>query len=282
MILLDGREVADKQKNELAEKVKSELLLKKRAPGLAVILIGNDPASEVYVRNKIRACEKVGFKSFHYHLKQDVKEEEIVTLIKSLNQNSEVDGILLQLPVPKHLNGMELIDLISPEKDPDCLTSFNMGRLLQGEQLISSCTPAGAIEILKHYKIEIESKNVVVIGRSNIVGKPMGQLLTQSNATVTLCHSKTEDIKSLTQKADIIVTAVGDPKCFGPEYFSQNAVIIDVGITRLENGKLSGDVDFENVKNKVKAITPVPGGVGPMTITMLLKNTFSLYQRHFD
>ena len=228
------------------------------------------------VRNKEKACEQVGFYSKTYRLNQEATTYELLNLINVLNFDDKIDGILVQLPLPKHIDEKAVIEAIKPEKDVDTFSEKNTGKIMIGTQTISPCTPSGIIELLKRYNIDICGKTCVVVGRSNIVGKPMAMLLLQENGTVTICHSKTENLKEITKTADILVVAIGKSKFITRDMIKNNAVIIDVGMNRDENGKLSGDVDFENVKDIVSYITPVPGGVGPMTITMLLKNTFML------
>lgn len=269
--LIDGKKISQEIKDELKEEV-SKLRSKGREITLAVILVGEDPASQVYVRNKQIACEYVGINSKTYNLPEDTLQEELLKLIDGLNNNVRVNGILVQLPLPKHIDENLIIKNISPLKDVDGFHPENVGKLSIGQSGFVSCTPAGIIELLKRYKIEIEGKHCLVIGRSNIVGKPMAMLLLGENGTVTVCHSKTKDLKNLTKQADILVSAIGKAKFINKEYIKEGAVIIDVGMNRDENNKLCGDVDFDSVKDHVKAITPVPGGVGPMTIAMLLNN----------
>ncbi len=271
MNIIDGRAVSLNIKNNLRIKM-SKLNAEGITVGLAMIIVGNDPASQVYVKNKINACKEVGIKSYHYELPENTSEDYIINLIKELNNNKEVYGILIQLPLPKHLDEKLILSTIDPKKDVDGFSSYQMGKLLLGEKGIKSCTPNGIMELLHAYNIKIEGKNAVVIGRSNIVGKPMAIMLLKENATVTICHSKTENLGSITKKADIIVCAVGIAKFLTQDMVGEGAVVIDVGISRVD-GKLFGDVDFENVAEKCSYITPVPGGVGPMTVTMLIKNT---------
>ena len=270
--IIDGKLISSQIRDEIAENVKKL----KRKPGLAVIIVGEDPASQIYVRNKEKACEQVGFYSKTYRLNQEATTYELLNLINVLNFDDKIDGILVQLPLPKHIDEKAVIESIKPEKDVDTFSQKNTGKIMIGTQTISPCTPSGIIELLKRYNIDICGKTCVVVGRSNIVGKPMAMLLLQENGTVTICHSKTENLKEITKTADILVVAIGKSKFITRDMIKNNAVIIDVGMNRDENGKLSGDVDFENVKDIVSYITPVPGGVGPMTITMLLKNTFML------
>ena len=239
---------------------------------LAVIQVGDDPASSIYVRNKKGACAYVGIESLSYELPEETTEEELVKLVKELNENDNVHGILVQLPLPKHINADTIIRTISPDKDVDGFHPESVGRLCIGEPGFVSCTPAGIIQLLKRSGIEIEGKECVVVGRSNIVGKPMSILLLRENGTVTITHSRTKDLKEVTGRADILVVAIGKPKFITADYVKEGAVVIDVGMHRNEENKLCGDVDFDDIKDKVSAITPVPGGVGPMTIAMLMYN----------
>lgn len=272
--LIDGKAIA----SSVREKIKNETdELKKNGitPGLAVIIVGNNPASRVYVNNKKKACEQVGFNSYEYALKEETTTNELLELIDKLNNDNNVDGILCQLPLPGSIDENAVLNAISPDKDVDAFHPVNCGRLFIGNQKFLPCTPAGIMEMLKYCDIDVSGKNCVVIGRSNIVGKPMAMLLLQNNATVTICHSKTKNIADFTKNADVIVVAVGKEKFLTEDMISDGAVIIDVGMNRNAQGKLCGDVDFENVSKKASWITPVPGGVGPMTITMLLKNTLT-------
>ncbi|MCR5209217.1 MAG: bifunctional methylenetetrahydrofolate dehydrogenase/methenyltetrahydrofolate cyclohydrolase FolD [Lachnospiraceae bacterium] len=269
--LIDGKKISTDIKDEL----KAEVLKLKEAGKevtLAVILVGDDPASAVYVKNKKKACEYIGIKSLSYELSADTTEAELLELIEKLNQDDSVNGILVQLPLPRQIDEKKVIRTISPKKDVDGFHPENVGALLIGEPGFVSCTPAGIIELLKRSNVEIEGKECVVIGRSNIVGKPMGVLLLRENGTVTIAHSKTKDLKEICKRADILVAAVGKPKMINAEYIKEGAVVIDVGIHRMDNGKLCGDVDFDDVEAHVSKITPVPGGVGPMTIAMLMYN----------
>lgn len=270
-MLIDGKKISQEIKDELKEKA-AKLKAAGTEPCLAVILVGEDPASKVYVGNKKKACEYIGIRSESYELPETTSESELLSLIDRLNKDEKVNGILVQLPLPAHINEKAVIRSISPLKDVDGFHPENVGALLIGEKGYVSCTPAGVIELLKRSGISIEGKECVVIGRSNIVGKPMGVLLLRENGTVTVCHSRTKDLKSVCKRADILVAAVGKPKMIDHEYIKEGAVVIDVGIHRMENGKLCGDVDFADVEGMVSAITPVPGGVGPMTIAMLMKN----------
>lgn len=269
--IIDGKKISDEIKTEVKATVEA---LKEQGVSitLAVIQVGNDPASAVYVRNKKKACELVGIRSLSYELPQETTEEELLALIGELNARDDVNGILLQLPLPKHMDEDKMLFAISPEKDVDGFHPMNVGALCIGRQGYVSCTPAGIIELLKRSGVEIAGKECVVIGRSNIVGKPMFHLLLAENATVTVAHSKTANLKEVASRADILVVAVGRPKMITADYVKEGAVVIDVGINRNEDQKLCGDVDYENVAPKCSAITPVPGGVGPMTIAMLMKN----------
>ena len=242
--------------------------------GLAVIIVGEDPASKVYVSNKKKACENLGIISEEYALPENTTNEELLALIEELNNKPSINGILCQLPLPRHLDEKLIINSIDPEKDVDAFHPFNVGKIMIGDFYFLPCTPAGVMEMLKYENIEVEGKTCVVIGRSNIVGKPMNMLLLHQNGTVTVCHSKTKNLKEICRNADILVAAVGRPKFVTEDMVKKGAVVIDVGINRVD-GKLCGDVDFDNVKNKVSAITPVPGGVGPMTIAMLMQNTLT-------
>lgn len=273
-MIIDGKVISSKVKENIANEV-ADLKAKGIKPGLVVIKVGDDPASAVYVRNKKRACEDLGIYSEEYALPTETSEQDLLNLINELNTRTDIDGILCQLPLPKHLNEKAVINAISPEKDVDCFHPENVGKVLIGEDGFKPCTPAGVIEMLKQSGIEIAGKNCVVLGRSNIVGKPMALLLLQENGTVTVCHSKTKNLKQITQSADILVAAIGKPKFVTEDMVKEGAVVIDVGINRDENGKLCGDVDFESVVKKAAAISPVPGGVGLMTVTMLMQNTLN-------
>ena len=242
-------------------------------PGLAVVIVGDDPASRVYVNNKKKACEAVGFVSEEYALPAETSQEELLALVETLNNKPDINGILVQLPLPKHLDDKAVIAAINPQKDVDAFHAVNVGKIMLGEYDFLPCTPAGVMEMLHSYQIPVEGKECVVIGRSNIVGKPMGMLLLHENGTVTICHSRTKNLAEVCRRADILVAAVGIPKFVKADMVKEGAVVIDVGMDRDENGKLCGDVDFENVKEKCSFITPVPGGVGPMTIATLMKNT---------
>lgn len=275
---LSGVTVSNKIRGQL--KVRAESFYKKRGrrAGLAVVIVGEDPASHVYVKNKIKACEDVGILSFHHHLAGATSEAELLAHIDKLNQDPTVDGILVQIPLPAHINQDRIIQRIRPDKDADGLTPENMGLLFVGHPRVAPCTPKGVIEILKHYEIPIAGRHCVVVGRSQIVGRPMAQLLLLNDATVTVVHSRTKDVRLYTKSADIVVVAAGKPRFMGAEDFRKDAVIVDVGIHRLSSG-LCGDVRFEELADYAAAATPVPGGVGPMTITMLLENTLILAER---
>ncbi len=277
-VVIDGKKVAAQIKSQLNIEVE-EFKRNGGECGLAVIIVGENPASKIYVRNKIASCVEVGIKSYHYELPEEVDEEEVVNLIEELNANKEVYGILVQLPLPKKFNERRVLAAIYPEKDVDGFSSYQMGKLVLGEECFPSCTPRGIIELLHAYNIPLEGKRAVVVGRSNTVGKPMAIMLLKENATVTVAHSKTQNLGELTLQADILVVAIGKAKFIKENMVKEGAVVIDVGMNRVD-GKLCGDVDFEAVKNKCSYITPVPGGVGPMTVTMLLKNTVDAARRN--
>ncbi len=270
--LIDGKEVSLKVKMQVKDEV-AQLESQGIKSCLAVIIVGLDPASRVYVNNKKRACELTGIKSIEYALEESTTEEELLELIAKLNADGEVNGILCQLPVPKHIDDKKVIEAIDPRKDVDTFCAENVGKLWVGDYKLAPCTPAGVMELLKAYDVEISGKNCVIIGRSNIVGKPMAALLLEKHATVTICHSRTQNLKEVCANADIIVAAVGIANFVKADMVKEGAVVIDVGINRLDTGKLCGDVDFEDVKDKASLITPVPGGCGPMTIAMLMQNT---------
>lgn len=269
--LIDGKTISTIIKDECKEKV-AEYKKQGISICLAVIQVGNDPASSVYVNNKKKACAYIGIDSLSYELPEETTQEELLALIEELNQKKEVNGILVQLPVPKHIDEKTIINAISPKKDVDGFHPQSVGSLCIGQPGFVSCTPAGIIELLKRTNVDIFGKHCVVIGRSNIVGKPMALLMLRENATVTVTHSKTKNLKEITKQADILIVAIGKPKFVDSSYVKDGAVVIDVGIHRNEDNKLCGDVDFESVKTIASAITPVPGGVGPMTIAMLMKN----------
>ena len=272
--IIDGKAISTKIKDELREEVARKKANGKEA-ALAVIQVGNDPASTVYVGNKKKACEYIGIESLSYELPEETTQDELLALIDKLNDDPKITGILVQLPVPKHIDDDMIIRRISPDKDVDGFHPMSVGALCIGEKGFVSCTPAGVMKLLEYSGIDVAGKECVVVGRSNIVGKPMALLLLRANGTVTVCHSKTRDLKEVCQRADILVVAVGKPKLINEEYVKEGAVVIDVGIHRMDNGKLCGDVDFERVQEKCSAITPVPGGVGPMTIAMLMYNVVS-------
>jgi methylenetetrahydrofolate dehydrogenase (NADP+)/methenyltetrahydrofolate cyclohydrolase len=270
--ILNGKEVSNKIKEDLKIEV-DELKEKGIYPKLAVIMVGDNPASKVYVKNKSKACEKVGVEYEEYLLDEKITQEELLDLIEKLNNDKTVNGILLQSPIPNHLDQNKAFEKISPEKDVDGFNPINVGKLSIGNDCFISCTPFGVMKILEYYNIDLEGKNAVVLGRSNIVGKPMVQCLLSKNATVTVCHSRTKNLSEITKNADILIAAIGKPKFVKADFVKENAVVIDVGINRTEGSKkICGDVDFENVLPKVSKITPVPGGVGPMTIAMLMHN----------
>jgi methylenetetrahydrofolate dehydrogenase (NADP+)/methenyltetrahydrofolate cyclohydrolase len=278
MILLDGKNVAKERNLELKEKIKifTETY---REPSLSIILIGDNPASVSYVTGKGKACKLVGINHMLHHLEDTVTEDEVAHLIEKLNQDETVDGILLQLPIPKHLNDSKLIDLISRDKDADGFHVINQGYLYQKKPTIYPATPKGIISLLEHYDIEIASKHAVIVGRSNIVGFPVARLLMDRGATITVCHRQTKDLSYHTKQADIIIASAGTPLLITKDMVKKNAVVVDVGVNRLD-GKLVGDVCFDEVKDVASYLSPVPGGVGPMTINALLENTFELYIRH--
>lgn len=275
--IISGTEISAKKRREIKEKV-----FKYRENGghigLAVIIVGDDGASKIYVRNKRRACEEVGIESFEYALSENTSESDLLELISKLNSDPRVNGILCQLPLPSHINEKNVINAIDPKKDVDAFHPINTGRILTGDYGFLPCTPAGVIEMLKEKNIPIEGRHCVIVGRSNIVGKPLAMMFLKENATVTVCHSKTKDLKAETLRADILVAATGKAHLITADMVKSGAVVIDVGINRDENGKLCGDVLFSDVEKKASYITPVPGGVGPMTITMLLENTVKAYE----
>lgn len=279
MIVIDGKQTA---KNVRAE-IKAEVEAYERATGgkvgLAVVLAGNDAASKIYVNNKIKACEEVGIRSFAHYLPEDVSQKQLLNFIDALAQDENVHGILVQLPLPSHIDERAVLAAIPDEKDVDGFGAFQIGRLALGEESTVACTPFGIMELLRRYKIELAGKRAVVVGRSRIVGRPMALLLLNADATVTVCHSRTVNLKDECLRADVLIAAVGKAKFITADMVKEGAVVIDVGMNRDENGQLCGDVDFEAVKEKVSYITPVPGGVGPMTIAMLLKNTVEIAKR---
>ncbi|MCR5155621.1 MAG: bifunctional methylenetetrahydrofolate dehydrogenase/methenyltetrahydrofolate cyclohydrolase FolD [Butyrivibrio sp.] len=281
MTLIDGKAISAQIKDELKERTRE---LKERGieVTLAVILVGEDPASQVYVRNKKRACEYIGYRSLSYELPADTTQEKLLELVEELNGRDDVDGILVQMPLPGHINEKAVIEAISPDKDVDGFHPVNVGRLCIGEEGFVSCTPAGVIQLIKRGcpDFDITGKECVIVGRSNIVGKPMALLMLRENATVTVAHSRTADLKAVCKRADIIIAAVGKAGMITEDYVKEGAVVIDVGINRTEDGKLCGDVKFDEVSRIAGAITPVPGGVGPMTIAMLMNNCYEAALRH--
>ncbi|MEO1589828.1 MAG: bifunctional methylenetetrahydrofolate dehydrogenase/methenyltetrahydrofolate cyclohydrolase FolD [Cyanobacteria bacterium J06632_22] len=283
---LDGKSLAESVQNRLTERIRKLQPQYGRAPGLAVVMVGDNPASAAYVRNKERACARVGIVSYGKHLPAQTTAAELSELIAALNQDDRVDGILIQLPLPSHLDAVTLLNQIDPDKDVDGLHPINLGRLLRGEPGLRSCTPAGMMELLTAYSLAPEGKQAVILGRSILVGKPMALMLLAANATVTMAHSRSQNLPEITRNADIVVAAVGQPKLLTPDWIKPGAIVLDVGINRiaLPNGKskLVGDVDFAAVEPHAGAITPVPGGVGPMTVAMLLKNTVLSYCRRFN
>ena len=276
--VIDGVAVAASIRRELKSRV-GTLLAKGLTPGLAVIVVGSDPASAVYVRNKIRACAEVGIQSFRHDFPVDAKPSAVLDLIEQLNERKDVHGILVQLPLPPQFAISEILQTISADKDVDGFHLYNVGGLIVGNTVFPPCTPYGVLKLLEHENVALEGKNVVVVGASNIVGKPMALMLMQRDATVCICHAKTRDLAQFTILADILVVAAGKPNLIVPQMVKTGAVVIDVGINRLANGKLVGDVDFAGVKEKASLITPVPGGVGPMTVTMLMHNTVASAER---
>ncbi|WP_017661986.1 bifunctional methylenetetrahydrofolate dehydrogenase/methenyltetrahydrofolate cyclohydrolase FolD [Baaleninema simplex] len=279
--ILDGKALAKKIQGELRSQIQTQVETGKRPPGLAVLRVGDDPASAVYVRNKERSCQRVGIASFGRHFPAETSAEEIAAEIDRLNADDRVDGILLQLPLPSHLDAVPLLLKIDPDKDADGLHPVNMGRLMRGEPGLRSCTPAGVMALLKEYDIDPKGKNAVIVGRSILVGKPMALMLLEANATVTVAHSKTQHLPEVVRNADIVVAAVGRPQMITGDMVKSGAIVADVGINRITDGegnsKLVGDVEFETAKENASFITPVPGGVGPMTVAMLLKNTVEAY-----
>ena len=274
MKIIDGKKLAENLRKNIANEVKQY----SRPPGLAVVLVGDDEASQVYVRNKSRACVEVGFYSDQIHKSANITEEELLSEVNRLNENKTIDGILVQLPLPEHIDSNKIIEAIIPEKDVDGFSSENVGKLSQNKSFISPCTPKGVMKMLASIKCDLRGKDCVIIGASNIVGRPMAMEFLNAGATVQVCHKETKDIKQKAKSAHIIVAAAGVANLVNSEWVKEGAVIIDVGINRLEDGTMTGDVDFEDVKDMVSAISPVPGGVGPMTIAVLLENTLTAYQ----
>ena len=278
MELLNGKELAQKLQQEMTQEV-TALKEKGLQPGLAVILVGEDPASQVYVRNKERAANNIGMYSVVYRFPETTSEADLIAKIEELNQDDKIHGILVQLPLPKHINEDLVLDTIAPEKDVDGFHPMNLGNLFAGKPTMIPCTPAGIMELIKLSGLDLAGKNAVIIGRSNIVGKPMAHLLLQANATVTICHSKTKDLPKVAKQADVLVVAIGRANFVTADFVKEGAVVIDVGINRDENNKLTGDVKFDEVAPLTSYITPVPGGVGPMTITMLMRQTIEAAKR---
>jgi len=272
MTILDGKKLSQKIKNELKKEVE-DLKHQGMIPGLAVILVGDDPASHTYVKMKRNACQDIGIYSVVYEFPKNVSEKEILSTIDMINENPNIHGLLVQLPLPKHIDTTKILERVNPKKDVDGFHPYNMGRLVEGLDTFAPCTPLGVMELFKEYEIDVKGKDVCVVGASNIVGKPMWALLVNAWATVDICHIETKDLKEHTKRADIVIVGVGKPNLITEDMVKEGVVVVDIGINKLPNGKLVGDVDFENVSKKASFITPVPGGVGPMTIAMLLKNT---------
>ena len=277
MAIIDGKKVSSQIIEHIASEVKSLKLKTEKSPGLAVILVGDDPASAVYVRNKNKTCTNIGFQSFENILPSDTSELKLLDLIDELNNNEHINGILVQLPLPKHISSHKILEAIKPEKDVDGFHLQNVGRLVTGNPSFIPCTPAGIIQLLDYYSVDLEGKNAVVLGRSNIVGKPVAFLLLEKNATVTICHSRTKNLSKITRQADVLIAAIGKPNFVTADMVKDDVVIIDVGINRV-NDKLIGDVDYQSVSKKASLITPVPGGVGPMTIAVLMANTLQAFK----
>ena len=271
--IIDGKKISADIKEEIKVEVERITENGQRAPGLAVVIVGENPASKVYVNSKVKTCGALGIYSEKYNLDSEVTEAELLKLIEELNDKEEIDGILVQLPLPKHIDEDKIIEAIKPNKDVDGFHPINLGKLVIGKNGFKSCTPYGIMELLKRYELDLNGKDVVIVGRSNIVGKPLSIMLTNKNATVTLCHSRTKNLAEKTLNADIVIVAIGREKFLTEDMVKEGSIVIDVGINRNKLGKLCGDVDFENVSKKTSLITPVPGGVGPMTIAMLMKNT---------
>ncbi|MBE6693339.1 MAG: bifunctional methylenetetrahydrofolate dehydrogenase/methenyltetrahydrofolate cyclohydrolase FolD [Ruminococcaceae bacterium] len=277
--IIDGKAISAEVRAEIAANTRRLIEKTGITPGLAVIIVGEDPASQVYVRNKRRACEEVGFYSEAYELPEATSQEELEALVERLNGDKNIHGILVQLPLPKHLDEEKILLKISPDKDVDAFHPYNVGRIMIGNYDFLPCTPAGVMELIHRSGVSVGGKECVVVGRSNIVGKPMAMLLLHDNGTVTVCHSRTKDLAEVTRRADILVAAIGKADFFTADMVKEGAVVIDVGMNRRADGKLTGDVDFESVSQVASYITPVPGGVGPMTITMLMKNTLKAAER---
>jgi methylenetetrahydrofolate dehydrogenase (NADP+) / methenyltetrahydrofolate cyclohydrolase len=273
--IIDGKAVANSIISDIKDEITARTTQGLSQPGLAVILIGTDGASEIYVKHKQKACERAGILSTLHHLPQDTSEKQLTDLVHRLNNDQSNHGILIQLPLPKHINTQRILETITIEKDVDGFHPYNFGRLAQGHPTLQPCTPAGVMWLIQTTKVELAGLHAVVVGASNIVGRPMALALLRAGCTVTICHSKTKDLSSLIKQADLLVTAVGQPRLIKGEWIKPGAILLDIGITRLDNGKLSGDIDFEAAKQHAAWITPVPGGVGPMTVAMLMKNTLS-------
>lgn len=278
--IIDGKAVSVKCLDKVAEQVAARKAAGLRAPALAVVLVGDDPASAVYVRNKKNACEKVGFRSLSFEKPASFTEAELLALIDELNEDDSVDGILVQLPLPNHIDGQKVIERIRPDKDVDGFHPYNIGRLAVKMPLMRPCTPKGVMTLLEEYGIEVKGKNVTIVGQSNIVGRPQALEMLMARGTITVCHTATRDLAEEVDRADIVVAAVGRPNCIKGEWIKPGAVVIDVGINRLDTGKLCGDVEFDSAKERASYITPVPGGVGPMTIASLLENTLEAAKLH--
>jgi methylenetetrahydrofolate dehydrogenase (NADP+) / methenyltetrahydrofolate cyclohydrolase len=278
MKILDGKLVASKIKKRLKQKV-GKIKKAGKVPGLAVVLVGNDPASKLYVGSKKKTCQELGIASFSFELNEKTSEKKLLKLIEKLNNDRKVHGILVQLPLPKHINEKKIIEAISPQKDVDCFHPHNVGRLSMDYPILLSCTPAGIMELLKYYQIRIEGQDAVIINKSNIVGKPLAMMLMNLGATVTVCHSKTKKLSEKTKRADVLITAVGKEKFISNKMVKRGAVIVDVGINRSKDGKVVGDVDFKGILKIAGAVTPVPGGIGPMTIVMLMENVISACEK---
>ena len=281
MVLIDGKKVSAEVRVCLAKEVKELKEKTGRVPGLATVLVGDDPASAVYVRNKNKICRELGFKSFEQKLSLDTSEAKLLQLIKELNSNNDIHGILVQLPLPNQIDSEKILQAIDPNKDVDGFHPINVGKLVVGNALLTPCTPSGIIKLLDHYEIDISGKHAVVLGRSNIVGKPVSMLLLQRNATITICHSRTKNLEEITRSADILVAAIGRANFVTENMVRKGAIVIDVGINRVD-GKLTGDINFEPVSKKASYITPVPGGVGPMTIALLMENTLKAFKKSID
>ena len=281
MILIDGKKVSAEVRVFLAKEVKELKEKTGRVPGLATVLVGDDPASAVYVRNRNKICRELGFNSFEQKLAADTPEAKLLELIKELNSNNDIHGILVQLPLPNQIDSEKILQAIDPNKDVDGFHPINVGKLVVGNALLTPCTPTGIIKLLDYYEIDISGKHAVILGRSNIVGKPVSMLLLQRNATITICHSRTKNLDEITRSADILVAAIGRANFVTENMVSEGAIVIDVGINRVD-GKLTGDINFEPVSKKASYITPVPGGVGPMTIALLMENTLKAFKESID